>query len=160
MVWFWVQFLAFQALWFAAVLGGNQWLPLCLLILVVHFALSPSRLGDLRVLPIALIGILLDSLLTLSGVFQFTSTPYWLAMLWVGFVLTLGHSLAWLRHIPRILLLPIGALAGTASYLAGWKLDAVALPLGAGASSLTLALSWALVLPILVMLDSRIRRTS
>ena len=158
MKWVLIQFLVFQALWFIAVLGGNQWLVAAALLLALHFWLTPSRAADWRVLPIALLGIMLDSVLTLVGVFEFESIPLWLGLLWLGFVLTLGHSLAWLNNLPRIMLAPIGAIAGCLSYLAGWKFDAVGLPLGVMYSSLTLAICWGLMLPALVVLDNRIRR--
>ena len=157
--WFWLQLIGFQLLWFSAVLGGNAWLPLTLLLLATHFALSPSGRGDWRVLPIAMLGFGADLLLTFSGVFAFDGPPIWLAALWIGFVLTLGHSLVWLRRLPLIALAPLGALAGTASYLAGWRLDAVDLPLGLTVSVIALACLWSLLLPALVRLDFYIRRT-
>ena len=160
MQWFWIQFVIFQAIWLIAILGGNQWLALCLILLAIHFFVTPSRSQDWRVLPIALIGIVLDAGFTLVGLFEFDQFPVWLGLLWVGFILTLGHSLAWLRKLPRLALVPIGAVAGTASYLAGWRLDAVELPFGMGASAAALAVAWALLLPVLVILDDRIRRSS
>lgn len=158
MYWFWFQFLIFQALWLVAILGGNEWLALCLILLAIQLFASPSK--DWRVMPIALVGISVDTLLTLAGLFQFDQFPVWLGLLWIGFILTLGHSLAWLQRLPRLSLAPIGAIAGTASYLAGWRLGAVDLPLGLLPSSAALALAWAILLPALVTLDNRIRRTS
>ncbi len=155
--WFWLQLIAFQLLWFSAVLGGNDWILLPLALIALHFLFSPSVRGDWRVLPIAVIGISADALLTWTGVFRFDGLPIWLALLWVGFVLTLGHCLAWLRRLPLSLMAPLGALAGTASYLAGWKLDAVDLPLGLTATLIVLAILWSVLLPVLVRLDFYIR---
>ena len=156
-VWFWSQLIAFQLLWFSAVIGGNEWLIIPLTLIALHFIFSPSRGGDWRVIPIALIGMSADAVLTWAGVFAFDSFPYWLGLLWIGFVLTLGHSMAWLRKIPVALLVPMGALAGTASYLAGWKLQAVDLPLGLTWSVVALSVLWACLLPALVRLDSKLR---
>ena len=155
--WFWSQLIAFQLLWFSAVIGGNQWLVIPLSLIALHFIFSPSHRVDWHVIPIALIGMGADAILTWVGVFEFDGFPYWLGILWIGFVLTLGHSMAWLRRMPVALLVPMGALAGTLSYLAGWKLEAVALPMGVSWSALTLAVLWACLLPALVRLDSRIR---
>jgi hypothetical protein len=156
--WIWLQLIAFQLLWFSAVLGRNDWLLLSLLLIALHFAFSPSGRSDWRVLPIALIGIAADALLTASGVFRFDGMPLWLALIWVGFVLSLGHSLAWLRRLPLFALAPLGALAGSASYIAGWRLDAIDLPLGLTASIIALAILWSILLPVLVRLDFYIRR--
>ena len=160
MRWFWTQLIAFDLLWLVAVAGGNPWIPLGAAILALHFWLTPSRSADLKVLPIALIGISLDAILTLTGVFAFSSTPYWLGLLWIGFVLNFGHSLAWLRKLPRFTLVPIGAAAGSLSYLAGWKLEAVELPMGVMPTVLALSVTWAVLFPLLVLLDSRIRSAS
>ncbi len=158
MRWFWLQLILFQGLWFIAVIGQNQWLLVGVVLLVLHFIFTSSPTRDWRVLPIAAIGMVMDALLTQFGVFEFSHTPYWLALIWIGFVLSLGHSLHWLNHLPHILLIPIGAIAGTLSYLAGWRLNAVELPLGWLQSSMILALSWAVILPVLVVLNDNIRK--
>ncbi len=155
----WIQLLAFELFWMLAVVGQNH--PLALLglvgLLLLQFALSDQRLGDLRVLPLALIGIALDSLLTLTGVFEFDALPLWLALLWCGFILTLGHGLAWMRTRPIYQQWLLGALAGSTSYMSGWRMEAVALPLGWIPSTLLLALIWGALLPLLVQLDKTLR---
>lgn len=160
MRWLWLQLIQFQCLWLIAILGQNDWLLLALLILLSHFIFTNTRRLDWRVLPLALFGIVMDTGLSMLGVFEFDQIPFWLALLWVGFVLSLGHSLYWLNHLPRLFLIPIGAIVGTLSYLAGWRLDAVSLPMGVMYSSLILAVSWAAILPLLVVLNANIRRPS
>ncbi|MFP2770837.1 DUF2878 family protein [Oceanisphaera sp. KMM 10153] len=130
--WQWTQLLAFEGFWLLAVAGQNSWSLLTGFLLLLHFVFTPSRRADVRVL--------------------------WLALLWAGFVLTLGYSLCWLRRVPLWLLMPIGAVAGTSSYLAGWQLGAVSLPLGFWPSAVILALLWSVLLPLLVRLERRARR--
>ena len=156
--WQWFQLLGFQGFWWVAVLGENSGISLLIALLALYFIASPTRLTDLKVLPLALLGWALDGLLTLMGVFSFTSWPLWLGLLWLGFVLTLGHSLRWLRSWPRYAQAAVGAVAGTASYVAGWRLGAVNLPLGLVMSVLPLALSWGALLPWLILWDQRIRK--
>lgn len=156
--WQWIQLVAFQGYWLLAVVGGNGGIGLILLLLLLHFYLTPSRRADGRVLLLALIGIGSDALLTRLGVFHFDAMPFWLGLLWLGFVLTLGHSMSWLRRLPWYALAPVGAVAGMASYMAGWKLGAVTLPLGPGLSILILLGVWAGLLPLLVALDQTFRR--
>ncbi|WP_375057775.1 DUF2878 domain-containing protein [Zobellella sp. DQSA1] len=156
--WQWIQLLAFEGFWLLAVAGQNRWLVLTVLLLAMHFLFTPSRRADSRVLSLALLGLAVDGGLVWSGVFAFEHPPWWLMMLWAGFVLTLGHSLVWLRRFSPWLLALTGALAGASSYLAGWRLGAVQLPLGFWASSAILVLVWAALLPLLVRLDQRLRR--
>lgn len=156
MSWFWIQFIIFQVLWLVAVIGGNQFVPLCLLLLGVHFFLSPSSIRDLSLWPLALLGLSIDSALTLAKVFEFSVLPVWLAMIWIAFVMTLSHSLAWLKKLPFVLLPPIGAVAGTASYMAGWRLEAVEFPRGPLVSAMVLAGVWAVLLPVLVKFETKI----
>ncbi|MBC8212981.1 MAG: DUF2878 domain-containing protein [Gammaproteobacteria bacterium] len=155
--WLWIQLVQFQALWLICVMGQNDLILLALLMIGVHFMFSPAVKQDMRVLPLALIGISIDATLALSGVFAFGAFPFWLGLLWAGFSLSLGHSLVWLKKIPTVLLIPMAAVMGPASYLAGWKLDAVELPFGVSTSMLLLALIWACLLPLLLKLDTRLR---
>lgn len=158
--WQLAQLISFQIFWLVSVIGQNKWIWIAALLLIAHFVFSPTRKTDLLVLPLALIGMTVDGLLILSGIFQFDTLPLWLGIIWLGFILTLGHSLKWLRKLPLVALIPIGALAGTSSYLAGWKLGAVSLPEGLLASSLTLIIIWSGLLPLFVKLDNSIRTYS
>ncbi|MFH7566508.1 DUF2878 domain-containing protein [Oceanimonas smirnovii] len=155
--WQWTQLLAFEGFWLLAVAGQNPWAWLTAALLLVHFVFTPSRAADIRVLLLAALGMAVDGLLTVTGVFAFSHWPLWLGLLWVGFVLTLGHSLVWLRRFSWPLLALTGAVAGATSYIAGWQLQAVALPLGFWPSLMILALIWAGLLPLLVRLDQRLR---
>jgi hypothetical protein len=155
--WFWIQLVLFQALWLICVIGQNDWILLALMMLGVHFMFSPVAKQDVRVLSLALIGISIDATLTMTGVFEFGAFPFWLGLLWIGFSLSLGHSLGWLKKIPTVLLIPMAAVMGSVSYLGGWKLDAVELPFGVITSMLLLALIWACLLPLLLKLDTRLR---
>lgn len=155
--WQWQQLIGFQIFWLVAVLGGNHWLWVCALLLGLHFIYSPARRDDLQVIPLAVAGIAIDSVLTLTGVFQFNHWPFWLALLWVGFVLTLYHSLRWLRSMPVYAQSLFGALGGTGSYLAGAKLNAVHLPLSLPVTLVVLSCLWALLLPGLVKADAYVR---
>ncbi|PSJ45784.1 DUF2878 domain-containing protein [Zobellella endophytica] len=156
--WQWTQLLAFEGFWLLAVAGQNRWAWLTALLLAAHFWFSPSRGADVRALWLAVPGLLTDAALAWAGVFVFGHWPLWLALLWAGFVLTLGHSLVWLRRFSPSLMAFTGALAGTSSYLAGWRLGAVQLPLGCWVSAAILVPVWATLLPLLVGLDRRLRR--
>ena len=123
-MWPWMQLLGFNLFWLLAV-SWQQPAPL-LGFLALHGLFSPQRSRDLRLLPLALAGCLLDALLWQLGLFEFAS----------GF--------------PRWQQALIGGVGGASSYVTGAAMGAVQLPWGLGISSAVLALIWAGWLPLLV----------
>ncbi len=150
-----VNALLFQAGWFACVYAAQQpWLLLVpLAALAVHFSWTSSWRAEGRlVVSVMLLGSALDSLYMHLGVLDFGQPrlllPLWLALLWALLGTTLNHSLRWsARPWWRASLL--GAVGGSLSYLAGARLAGIGLGLGEVASLAVLALSWALVMPLL-----------
>ncbi|WP_421220516.1 DUF2878 domain-containing protein [Aeromonas jandaei] len=148
-MWQWAHLLGFNFYWLLAV-KWQQPGPL-LVILLLHFLFSPSRQRDWRLLPIAVVGCLLDALLWQLGLFRFPSGfPLWLVLLWLGFALTLAHGMRWLLRLPRWQQALFGMVGGTSSYVAGAAMGAVHLPWGIGISAALLAVIWMWWLPVLL----------
>ncbi|WP_122448552.1 DUF2878 domain-containing protein [Pseudomonas viridiflava] len=152
--------LLFQIGWFACVLGGNSyWLLIAVGVLVVHFAWVSSWATEGKlIVSVTLVGVVLDSLLMVLGVFDFETgdylLPLWLALLWAVMGTTLNHCLAWTaKPIWRAAVL--GAIGGPMSYYAGSQLAQVHLPLGFWPSMVLLGLVWAGVFPLLQWLAAR-----
>lgn len=152
----WLNFLLFQAIWFAAILGQEdlEWLVAALL--VAHILLVADPAKELRlVLPCAAIGVAVDAALTLSGVFIFDPAPpvlpipFWLIGIWLAFAGTFRHSMSYLLAKPMIAI-PAAAIAAPLSYLAGMGLGAVSFGLDTTATAVTLALLWACMMAIFV----------
>ncbi len=149
---FWFNALWFQINWFICVLGREDWLPLTVLFLALHFLLVDDLKTELkRLFPVALLGIMVDTALTLLGVFEFDSiitVPLWLIALWIVFATTLYRSLSkfgqnlWLASITGSLLVPL-------NYLLGSRLGAVNLPLSHLHTFLILMCIWGILLPAL-----------
>lgn len=151
-----VQFVAFQALWFAAVLGaarGQAWLGLLALVpyLALHrLALGVDARGLLRAILLGLAGAALDGLLAALGLLAYPGTdgawalpvPPWIVSLWIAFALLPSASLAWLAPRPGLALL-LGALGGPLSAL------------GRGLALGVLALEYALATPLLLKFAPR-----
>lgn len=155
--WLWIQILLFNLIWTVGVLGGNPFIVLGISALILHFWLTPTRVEDLMILPLAFIGIAVDLTLISVGVFSFDTIPWWLAIIWFAFVLSFEHSLKFLRNLNWYFLVILGAAGGTWSYLAGWKLGAVELPLGWEITAIVVAVCWSVLLPALVKLDEILR---
>jgi len=152
----------FQITWFACVLGSAKgwfWPALLSCAILGLYQLQPKlrHPTDLKLVGISiLLGLIIDSIWVQSGLLVFTDTrpsadfaPAWIILLWVAFALTINHSMGWLaRHsaLPIIL----GAIGGPLSYLAGLKLGAVEYNGDKTATTLYLAIAWAVSLWILV----------
>jgi len=145
-----INFIIFQLLWISAVIFQNAGLWACFALLTLHFLLSPQRKQDIAYTYKAiLLGIALDFTLMQTGVFAFADNhfPVWLICLWVGFVLTLRHSMAWLANKPMYWQVALGACGGTLSYLSGAKFGAVQLSLGWMMSAAILVVAWGILMP-------------
>ena len=155
-----INFIVFQAAWFAAVLGaahGMPWLGVIAipLALALHLALSPVWRPELLLaLAAAGTGFAFDSILVAAG--SFSPIPYvfpapfsslWMVMLWVNLATTMNVSMGWLRS--RYALASIfGAVGGPMAYFSGAKLGAMTrLPDAGGLVGIGIA--WAVALPLL-----------
>ncbi|HBK55018.1 MAG TPA: DUF2878 domain-containing protein [Xanthomonadales bacterium] len=152
----------FQGFWLATVWSagvGLVWLGplLAVLFTIVTLRFGGRRSDDLRLLALALpIGLVLDTLWLRLGWLSYPHpwplegiAPGWIMALWVGFALTLNHSLAFLRE--RLwLAMAFGGLGGPLAYLAAERaFSAVVLAAPTGRILFALALSWGLLVPLL-----------
>lgn len=158
-----VNFLLFDAAWFACVLGaarGWPWLgPLALLgVVTVALVLSDNRGGEIKLLAsAAALGFLFDTGMTAAGFFyplpHFLPPPFsppWLIAMWLNLAATLNYSMAWLKK-RYLLAAAFGAAGGPLAYYSGAELGAVVTPPGFG-DLLALAAGWGAVTPLLVWL--------
>lgn len=162
-----INFAAFQAGWFACVLGAAHGLPLLgplvvLAVVALHLVLSRRPATELRLILSAMVaGVVADSLLVFSGWVSYPTgtlvpgmAPYWIIAMWALFATTLNVSMKWLRDRPVVTVM-MGAIGGPMSYLAGQKLGAITFlqPLPALAA---LTLIWALAMPLLMLAATRL----
>ena len=165
-----LNFLAFQACWFATVLGaanGAPWLGPAMILAVVALHLRFSRRpgAEARLLASAiLLGLVADSLLLATGWIAYPNgfwlpglAPYWIIALWALFATTFNVSMRWLRGRPLLAAL-FGAVGGPLSYLAGARLDAMTFVETIPAVA-ALAIGWGLAMPALMRLAERLDRS-
>jgi len=158
----------FQIVWLVTAWGAGQnlpWLgPLALLVFAaLHLATSPTRQRDLRMLALALpLGLIVDSSFVLAGWLDYASpgplpwlAPAWILAMWLGFALTLHHSMAFLDGRPLAAAL-LGLVGGPLAYWGAARgfdsVDLSAPPLQVYAA---LALAWALALPLMYALEAQ-----
>ncbi|MEE4146734.1 MAG: DUF2878 domain-containing protein [Halieaceae bacterium] len=149
----------FQALWFSTVVGREQFLPLAVALLCLHLWLVHDYRAELRQLAIiGGLGIGADAALSVGGVFEFSGSvliPLWLCCLWLAFAAVLGRSLAWVGVRPLAASLA-GAIAFPLNYWAGLRLGAVEFGYSLPATMAILAVTWAVLLPLMFRLTARL----
>jgi hypothetical protein len=160
------NFLAFQLGWFACVLGaawGRPWVGTGLALAIVgwHLNRAAHPRAELTLIAIAAaVGALWDSALVAlgwigypNGILVAETAPHWMVALWMLFATTLNVSLSWLKR--RLLLaVVLGAIGGPLAYLAGSRLGALSF-IEPAAALAALAIGWALLTPLLVLVARR-----
>jgi hypothetical protein len=161
------NFAAYQLAWFAVILSAAHGLPqagvaTALVVAAVHLALR-RELVELKLIGLAaVIGLLVDSTLAVSGQVRFAAAwpegfaPYWMLSLWIAFATTLNHSLRWLMSRPAAAGLA-GLIGGPLAYLAGAKLGALTLVTPATTLPI-IALLWTAAMRVLSMIVLRASR--
>ena len=160
--------LSFQAVWLAAVGGAGRgwwWCGPLALVLFAAWQLPTSRWPRADALLMAAAGVggfAIDSLWVQAGLMRFVQpvpyagfAPVWIVALWMGFALTLNHSMAAFKGRPWIAAL-FGLLGGPLAYLvAQHAWHAVTLAEPTWLPVLALALAWGALTPALLALGTR-----
>jgi len=155
----------FQITWFACVLGsakGLLWPALLSCLALALWQLHPQRRhpSDVRLVVVGIaLGLIVDTIWIQTGLLDFTYqwpwpaiSPAWIVLLWLGFALTINHSLAWLNNHP-VLPATAGLIGGPLSYLAGMRLGGVEYLNSTLLISVCLGIGWAASVHILVRLS-------
>ncbi|MFO6296142.1 DUF2878 domain-containing protein [Rahnella selenatireducens] len=161
---FWLLTLGFDAWWTLAVWGRDRFIVFLVIssFLMLAFTPSPRRLW---VAVVCTLGIMLDSLWCIAGLFEFTDSqavPPWMMALWLGF----SAWWLWLLGVIRLTwywLIPLGAVSGPLAYFLGMQLGAMQLIAAPVYVWLALAAGWAVFLPLVslpvLLSNARLRRT-
>ncbi len=168
----WINFIAFQIVWFAAVGGAANsiwWAgPVALVIFAIyHFRSGSAAPGDFKLMWLALaLGFAADTLMATSGLSSYSSAvpaapiaPFWILSLWAGFALTLNHSLNYLNSRPLIIV-PVAAIVGPISYYgAGRVWGAVSISTPVWIALVVLGACWFVSMLVLSLASRRFART-
>ena len=153
----WFNAIWFQSVWFSAVLGQNDLLPLTITLIALHFLITENFALEIRhAFLIGAIGISVDSVLSICGVFNFKNDvllPLWMCTLWIAFSTTITRSLSFLHYRP-ILTIILGALCVPLNYGVGERVGAVEFGLDTKYTFLTLSIIWAVLLPSLYKIST------
>jgi hypothetical protein len=158
-----INLLAFQAGWFACVLGAARgWagagVAVALAVVALYLGMSSARARDALLIGTAMaIGVVWDSAMVQTGWIVYASpgpwpalAPAWIVALWALFATTLRVPMRWLH--PRLgLAALLGGVGAPLSYASAGRLGACQFPDQAHAL-VALAIGWALITPILIAL--------
>ena len=161
-----LNFVVFQAAWFAAVLGAAHHIPLwgtaCVIAAMAwHIGVSARPAEEAKLIGIVcLIGVVVETASALQGHIAYPSgqpdprlAPYWMVALWGLLAIALNVTMRWLK--PRLWLAAVlGAVAGPASFVSGVKLGGAQF-IDATPALVTMACIWAVLMPALVWLSTR-----
>lgn len=151
--------LLFQCLWFSVMAFDQALMELFVFALLVQFLYRKSYANSTMSLRLPLgvltLGIFIDACFTSAGLFAFPivdssaswshstffGIPFWLVGMWLGFVLTIQHSLQWLRERSYIYIIGF-AIFGPVSYIAGRSFGVIQFDNNA---VMFISIAWALV---------------
>jgi hypothetical protein len=165
-----VNYLLYQAGWFACVLGAAAGWPgsgflVALTLVALHLMLSGDRLRELRRIALAVaMGVLVEGLHITAGTYRFTSgtvvallPPPWLLVMWAQMATTFDFSMRPVVARPAAAAM-FGAIGGPLAFLAGERLGAITLhrPLTPGLA--LIAISWAIAMTTFAFAEQRQRR--
>jgi hypothetical protein len=164
-----INVVAFQAAWFAAVLGAAHHMPWLSVIVVplalaLHLALAPDWRSELLLaLGAALTGFVFDTVLISADIFSPVPflfppplSPLWMVLLWVNFATTFNVSLRFLQGRYALLAI-LGAVGGPMAYYSGARLGAMT-KIPSTVHLVILAVTWAAAVPFLFLLSAKIER--
>jgi hypothetical protein len=163
--------LGFQIVWLLCVWGSanSNWqiaLFAAVVFAALSFLISTQRRLDLRTLLIALpVGFMMDSILAQSGLLRYASplpslnwAPLWIMALWLGFAMTLNHSLRVIYQDPWRTFL-FGFIGGPMAYgIAALRFEAMIVQSDPWLVFLAVAAVWGLGLSLIRAIDFRQRK--
>ncbi len=150
----------FYIAWLLCVTGGDKVaIVTSALVIAIHLRYISGDYRELGLLfQVAILGFVVDALFILGGVMTGVELaflpPLWLIALWLVFATTLNHCLRWFQGRLALAAL-VGAVAGPLSYMAGIRMSSVELGSPELRSVVVLAVVWAAVFPICLILARR-----
>lgn len=162
--------LSYQAIWWSSVIGAIINRPLIgfyvmLPVLALHFLYIARDKREIFLLIIAAIaGTAMDTLLNLFNIVQYSGTfdfahwlaPIWITSMWIGFSMTVNHSLSWLNN-KKFLGFILGMIFGPLAYVAGQRYGAVKFVAPDFWPLILLSVLWGVIIPSLYFINEKLK---
>lgn len=163
-----LNFLLFQAGWFAAILLAARDMPLAaagsvVALVVLHLVFVDDLKAELAmILPAVPMGFLVDSVLATVGALSYRGQisphcpPWWIPSLWLLFAATFRHSSRWMLGRPKLSAL-LGIAGAPLSYAAAERLGAVTIGEPLEKSVASISALWGIALALGAIYGRRFR---
>lgn len=166
----WLNFVGYEIVWLAAVIGasrGRIWQGVLAVVLFALWqcAVSSRRMTELKLMALAVgCGLVLDGFLAASGVVRYAApypslpsggAPLWILVLWIAFALTLTQCLRYLQKNLWVAALFGGIGGPLVFWCAGRAWGVVHFPAPSWHALAALAVGWGLAMPLLVGMARR-----
>jgi hypothetical protein len=162
--------ISYQLIWWASVLGAIFGYPfigfwVMIPVLLIHFMLISKNKREIYLLLFAaLAGTAMDTLLNVFDIVQYAGTftfahwlaPIWITSMWIGFSMTVNHSLNWLAN-RKLLALFLGMVFGPMAYFAGQRYGAVELYSPNYLPLIILSVLWGMIIPSLYIISEKLK---
>lgn len=162
--------LSYQIIWWVSVLGAIYNFPLAgvfvtIPLLILHFIFVAKDNREVYLLIVAaLAGTAMDTVLNIFNIVDYAGTlpfarwlaPLWITSMWIGFSMTVNHSLKWLANKKLVGFL-LGMIFGPLAYFAGQKYGAVNLYEPTIVPAIILSLLWGLIIPSLYIVSEKLK---
>ena len=152
----WLDLVLFKLSWIALVVFQSEALLPVLSIIVLRILTWGEISRFMPIIALTFIsGLVMDSLLTVVGVFVFPLLsplgllPSWLILLWLSFAMTLPRGFLFLSRWHWLAQSGIGVTAGCAGYFAGYLLNAVTFGFSLVITLGIVAVLWAAFVPLM-----------
>jgi hypothetical protein len=155
-----LSLVSFKLTWICLVVFRYEGiLPALLLVLATVYFLPYTLRQLMACVLVAGMGIVIDTLLIVTGVFQFGSDfiPGWLVLLWFSFSLALHFGFSLLADFRFYLQVLLGSVAGIVSYFSGMAIGSIKFVYSLPITAVVLMLVWALFFPVLLHISKRSR---
>jgi len=161
--------LSYQIIWWVSVFGAIYNFPLAgvyvmIPLLAIHFILIAQDKREIYLLIVAaLAGTAMDTVLNIFDIVNYSGTlpfaqwlaPLWITSMWIGFSMTVNHSLKWLANKKALGFL-LGMIFGPLAYFAGQRYGAVDLYEPTIVPGIILSLLWGLIIPSLYVVSEKL----
>ncbi|MEM0515820.1 DUF2878 domain-containing protein [Pseudoalteromonas sp. YIC-827] len=153
------NFLLFQTCWWAAFYAQQRALPVMVLCLLIMLWLSSERRRDFYLCITLVLAFVCEALAQRFGLLQFAdaTVPVWLLLLWLALILTINHSLAFIKRLPWWQCLLLCWLCAPSSYITAAHFEIFALGVSWWQFYLLYGGLWAVTFTLMIVINRHLK---
>ncbi|WP_133407614.1 DUF2878 domain-containing protein [Parashewanella tropica] len=156
------NWILFNLMWLGCVFYGNIFAPFVLTWAVVYVCVNRAPIKQLLfIASVTFFGAFVDTMLMHAGFIQFPNQgqiiPFWLAMMWLSFALTINGCLSLLKHTPALQWL-FGLIFAPLAYWAGINLSDASFGHPMWLTMIVIGILWSLMMLLFFGVNQRLNK--